>query len=230
MIPCSGSKNTARASRSAPKRLWKFSFSLGLLLLISLTLAPAAGATEFLVTESGTFSANVPVTFVSAPDATWSYSFLVSSTPSPSYYSLGSGFGTYVSDFQYTLNGTIVPSAQADYDEEPGEVAWSSSAEGGLLDVIVQNASGGFEGFGLTGPQIYSGSESSPTLLAGEFPVGTGSEFVITTGFPDPTITYSEPVTGSVLVEDATPEPPAVLLMLTGLLALAIVGRRKIMA
>jgi PEP-CTERM motif len=133
------------------------------------------------------------------------FNWQLPSSPAPpaSLVTLGSGFGLYpVSVFE---NGGPAIS--------PGEMDFFSASQlGGLVFFMGAN-----EYFNLTGPQLYSGSENSPTFRTGAFPV---SDF--NTGDPAGVLKISG-------VSTSVPEPSALLLLLIALgFALVISIARKL--
>jgi hypothetical protein len=192
-----------------------------LVLGLALAAVPAFADTTLLVSESGVFSSNVPTTLASAPNATWSYSFLVDSTPTVLSPLTGQYFVTIVSDFQFTLNGASVGTAVP--GTPPGAVFWWSASDGGLLTIAFDAEVGESAIFNQSGAQVYSGPESAPTILPGVYPLTDtpfSSEFDI---LDQSTYTYlySEPMSGDLYIQ-ATPEPSSVLLALTGFAAFAL--------
>jgi hypothetical protein len=117
------------------------------------------------VSGSGTFDPYVPTTAESAPNASWNFSFDVSSTPAVSNVYPGVSFDTSFSDFSYYLNGAPVTTTLT-------ELTWFNAGEAGLIDLIFPDG-----GLGLFGSQAYSGLESAPTILTGVYPFSTGYVF-----------------------------------------------------
>ncbi len=85
---------------------------LGLAAAIALAPIGAYADSFYLVSESGTFAANAPITPESAPNATFSYSFLIDATPVVNYVTNFTGpdcgFDAQFLNFTYTLNGVPV--------------------------------------------------------------------------------------------------------------------------
>ena len=183
-------------------------------LLAILFAASAAGGT-ISIGGSGTFSASTPSSAFSGPNQPWNFSFLVNSNPVVSNVTLGSGFDAAFSNFSYLLNGSPLAIT-------PTFVRFTSSTNQGMFEICFipacDPASGG--GFSFVGPQMYSGSESAPTILTGGF---TSTTFVVFFGralFPQTNVT----------VQAANvPEPMTLSLMGAGLLGLGFLRRyRKI--
>jgi len=169
----------------------------------------ASAQTNLLVTESGVWGAGAPSTDWTAPNESWSFSFVTSSTPAVSNVfdnEHGGFFDGASSDFSYTLNGSPVPTT-------PPQISWFSTGYGGLIDV---NLAGDFS-FEPLGDQAYTGSESDPTIVPGTYTLSGGGVFFFTPS------TDFLPLTGEVTITQVSaPEGGATLLYL--LLAAASCG------
>ena len=193
-------------------RRWLAFFATPFLLLPSCALA-----STLVVSESGTFAPNTPPTAFSAPGASFSYSFDVSSSPNATVVSLGNYFNTDFSNFTYTLNGVAsVPPV--------GSITFFSSGYNGLYDICFVTACNGANspgvGFELVGDQAYLGAENDPTILPGSYAPSEAS-FVSGSYFGD--LTSSSPVVIAPAVITpigATPELSGITLFGSGLLAL----------
>ena len=95
-----------------------------------LVMAPAANATPFHFTGSGTWNQGTPTTAYSQAGATWQFSFFLPDT-------LASNPATQVTNFSYSLNGSIIATSL------PGGVLFYSVANGGGFDLYptINNAS-----------------------------------------------------------------------------------------
>lgn len=187
------------------------------------TLSAAAPAASYKASFSGMFDASAPATAFSSPGASWSVSFDLDSNPIPlSGLPDGVKDGMYTTvpfaNFNYQLNG--VASAQAQY-----LVLYSTAGEGGLSvffsDVFFSQPRV-YEALELFGPQIYSGPESSPTILTGIFPtfsVGRPDSVQIASNW----VLYPQ---GNTVIT-VVPEPGTGLMLLTGALALSAFACRR---
>ena len=183
-----------------------------------LSLTSHALASTLTVSETGTFGAGTPSTAVSAAGGSFSYSFTLASDPTVSDVSLGNYFDPAISDFVYTLNGVTSSPAI-------GSITVFSFNSAGLFDICFTTAcsDGSVSGLGLqfTGPQIYSGSESSPSILTGTFtPTPLDASFAV--GNDSYFLAADSPITIA-----ATPEPSSITLLAGGLLASSALLRRR---
>ncbi len=165
-------------------------------------------AATLLLSTGGTYSGSTATSSWTAPGATWSVSFNVSSTPTVNSSISGNNFDTPVTNFVYLLNGSPVSVG-------PVDVAFYSTAEGGLIDIGLFGSSAlstPANGFVVLGPQAYSGPEASPTILTGAYAETANTLRVASTSFSQTlgSITISGP-------PPATPAPPSLFLTLVGL-------------
>jgi hypothetical protein len=176
---------------------------------------PCSGGT-LAVTDSGTWASDVPITTESVPGESWSLYFEVASNPTPINYTAGVQTVVPISNLIFNLNGTAV----------------QTEASGGSVELFTG------EGFRLYFPdgdafqiqdttQLYSGSETAPTVLPGSYPPGFANNaflFASSSGFYN--FTSNNIV---ITVATTTPEPSSFLLLGAGLAALAgVVARRMI--
>jgi hypothetical protein len=190
--------------------------ALGLAVVL-IFAAMSASAGTYVVSESGVFAANAPTTNESAPNATFSYSFLTSTTPvvnyTISFCGFVCGFDAQFSDFTYTLNGATVDTGTPD-------LTWWDTAAGGLIDVAFADGQ-----FSLFGSQAYTGLESAPTITPGIYPLDPTQSVFELDMYGD----GATPLTGDLSIV-ATPEPSSLLFLATGLLGLGSLIRRKLLA
>jgi hypothetical protein len=168
--------------------------------------------------DSGTFSASTPSDpfGFSGPSDTWSFSFEAdSNNPGPlSDVGMG-GFDFTFSDFSYFLNGSPVAITLT-------FIRFFSGTNGGGWEICFNGTTNATctEGMGTDGPQMYTGTTSAPTLIAGAFTSTGVGVSVGSTGFP-----YTEP-NNTMQAVDVVPEPPTALPTLTAVGLLALGGRR----
>lgn len=180
-----------------------------LLPVVALCWIPARASTIFY-SDSGTFSALTPSSAFSAPSETWAFAFQIDSNPAVSDVSLGNVFVAAFSDFSYMLNGSPVAIT-------PIRILFFNTVDGGGLGICFSGTPCA-NGFGITnsssGPQMYTGLESAPTMLSGEFNLNTGVSVSSTI--------YSQ--ANTTVQATVVPEPSTLLPIAAGLLALG--GRR----
>jgi hypothetical protein len=162
----------------------------------------SAGTVSY--SDSGTFSASTPSDAFgfSGPSETWAFSFQADTNPVVSDVGMG-GFSFAFSDFNYTLDGSPVAIT-------PTLIRFFSGTNDGGFAICFDGATFGTctEGLATDGPQMYTGTTSAPTLLAGPFLQSGLDAIVGGTTYPE-----ADPTT---LVASATPEPSTALLMLAG--------------
>ncbi len=166
------------------------------------------------VTDSGTWAGDAPTTTESSAGESWSLSFQVASSPVPISFITGVQTVVSITNLIFDLNGTPVQT------EASGDSVELFTGEGFRLtfpdgdDLQIQDAS-----------QLYSGSEASPTVLAGSYPPGfLNNAFLFTssTGF------YNFNSNNIVITDTTIPEPSSCLLLGAGLAALARVAACRI--
>lgn len=137
-----------------------------LLVFLLLGLPAALNAAPRLVSTSGVFGSNAPISLWSTPNRPWTLTFVIDEQPVVTNSSPGFFFRISRPDIRYggllyTVNGRVVPLPDGFV-----YVYGGMSAPFG----ICFNA-GCTRGFQMKGPQqVYSGPESAPTILTGTFP------------------------------------------------------------
>ena len=178
-------------------------FSLSALFLLSMVPALAA---PFTVSSSGTFLGSAPVTFYSAPNGTFSFSFEVDSNPVPT--SSGATFFTTVfSNLTYRLNGSIVAVS--------GNTAFFFTDAGDGGPVIKVTPSFDID---LRTPQIFSLPTSAPSILPGSYAISCGQ--FVTSAAPSTCTNMIASGSSVSVVAAGVPEPGTVGLGLMGLVGM----------
>jgi hypothetical protein len=174
--------------------------------LAFLVFAASLSAGSITISDSGTFSAGTATSTYSAPNETWSFSFTVDTNPAVFGVLPGDYFSAPFTGFTYSLNGSSLAIT-------PANIEFFSLGDEGLFNICMISTSCN-SGFYFQGPQMYTGSESTPTMLSGRF---TSTALAINTGAGYVT----QPNTTVQAVDSSVPEPSTFLTLVAGLLALA---------
>jgi PEP-CTERM motif len=158
-------------------------------------------AVPYTVSSSGTFNGSAPTTTLTAPNQTWSFSFLIDSNPVPIATFSSNRTELPISGFAYRLNGSLVSTNYASM------VFSLLSNGGGFASPQVD--------FDLYAPQMFSGTLASPTILPGVYTLVSPS-----------VINGASVVGAQVTIASAVPEPASVGLSLFGLVGLGLLRRR----
>ncbi len=169
--------------------------TLAWVVVLSLVTATVASAESIVISGSGTWSANAPSTEISAPNATWSFSFDVQSPLAN--YAL-----TPVSDGVYLLNGTSITAS------DPMTLAtFFVLFDGGGVDIALSSGTI----ISLIGPQLFDSTTFA--MLLGTYP-----DFGIAPN------DGSASGTGTVVVAVATSVPEPASIVSGGIGLIAVVG------
>lgn len=157
-----------------------------------LAFAPAANASPFVFTGSGTWDQGTPTTAYSEAGATWQFSFALPDT-------LASNPTTQATGFSYSLNGAAVATSL------PGGVLFYSVANGGGFDLYptIDNTSG----INVISLLFPSDVGSNLSLVPGVFQASIALNDGVAAGSGSGTVTIS-----------AVPEPSSIILLGTALL------------
>jgi len=151
-------------------------------------------------------------------DGTNNVSFSIPATPTPDSYSTGYSF-TFNS-VNVTVNGTTA-SYTVDFFNF-NDAGGLDIYNGVTNDLVVNNFGWSSDPNGSTGVQVYTGSESNPTFVAGVYPqTGAGADYFNSGS----TLTISDADPNS---STLTPEPSSVLLVGTGIIGCLGALRRKL--
>ena len=157
---------------------------VGLALVLLACYTGSLLAYPLTVTTSGTFSSTTPSSTFTTPNGVWSVTFNVASNPAVTSFVSGNYFIAPISNFVYTLNGTPV-------NVSPVALATFNSADFGLFNLGFLGSSPAppfpTNGLELYGPQMYTGPESSPTIVPGTYFASLDSAFVSAIGYQFPT-------------------------------------------
>ena len=176
-----------------------------LFLVLVVCWVPAyAGTISY--TADGTFSSSAPTSSWTGPNETWAFAFDADRHPTVLEYGNG-GFDFAFSGFSYFLNGSPVAIT-------PTFLRFFAGHNGGGFMICFNgttaaNCTDGFATPFFDWPQLYTGPNSAPTMLTGEF-TGDLGVAVNSTGYD------AGNTTG---VASAVPEPSTFMTLAAGLLA-----------
>jgi hypothetical protein len=136
-----------------------------LLLLLLLGLPGLATAAPRLVSTSGVFSPDTPISLWSMPNRPWTLSFVIDEQPvvtnsAPNFFFQPAMTSVRYAGLLYTVNGRLVPLPDG----------FVYVYRGGIGPFGICFNAGCTRGFQMVGPQqVYLGPESAPTILTGTF-------------------------------------------------------------
>ena len=181
--------------------------------------AVSLSASSITISASGEFVAGTLTSPFSAPDETWSFSFVVDTNPGVSNVNLGNYFDVDFSDFTYDLDGSPVAIT-------PEDIRFFSTSQYGGFSICFTTACSFFnspaDGFSILGKQMYTQSESAPTMSVGAFTSTYLEVYVDSYEF------LQQPPGHTTLLAELNPipEPSTIPILCAGLL-LATVGPRR---
>lgn len=180
------------------------------LLLLALPFTIHAGTVTY--SASGVFGPTAPVSFFTAPNQTWAFTFAVDVNPSVTLTVDSDGFNPAYTGFVYRLNGV-------DLGLTPAVISFWESASDGMFGVDF----GANNRLSLIGEQMFTGALTAPTMRYGVFVSTTGEfDYLMVDD-----VKYGS-LAGTVVY--ATPEPGSLLLMAGGGLVLVGLRRRHLKA
>lgn len=189
----------------------------GLSVMAVLLFAASLSASTITISAGGKFANLTASSDFSAPDETWSFSFVVNTKPAVSNVSLGNYFDVDFSDFTYSLDGSQVFIT-------PEDIRFFSTSQYGGFNICFTTACSFLDsptdGFSILDKQMYNGHESAPTMLTGTFSSTYLEVYVDSFEY-----LQQPPGHTMVLAGTTTPEPSTVPTVGAGLL-LVLAGRR----
>ena len=213
------------------RKLFTILALMGLAVGVSAVSARADGVTY---TVNSTYGSDVPATSVSEPGSTFTFVFTVPSTVSGDFSS-STGSGGFVD--LTGINVTFSSPTSAGFTA-PASISFAPSGGGGLFDLETVFSDGDDFLWMFFGPQIFSlnSSEDLATFLAGAFTVTPGPADLSGSLFAD--LTNPDAPTAGVLTGGSVnggspvtaPEPPSVMLLGCGFLALSGLARKRLIA
>ena len=192
-------------------------FALGLLVLVCFVTSPVfADSVLIQYTVTGSFSSSVNSAPLSGPSGSYSMSFTLPQNPTPDFFDTTLGdfaIGNVPINYSFQCQGCSSPTT---FSGNAFDVDFAGPGLGGMF--AIELLTGGHDYFfQFTGPTIFSGPVSDPTLLPGGPFSLTGGLFELDDNdfvdVGDATVTATAPGV-------ATPEPSTFALLLTAMAAL----------
>ncbi len=177
----------------------KFKTWLASAVLVLCLFQPALTANSLQFVGANVFPSDARASEYTAPDAAWSFSFVVDDHPVPQVLT-DAGFDVIFSNFNYSLDGAVIPVTP--------QIRFFSSDLGGMLDIGFENSADvdmdPITGLAFIGPGIFTGSTSEPILQMGSY-TATGGVFWVDS-FPVQSLTGTVVDVGA-LSDTTVPEP-----------------------
>lgn len=192
-----------------------------------LLIAASLSASTITISDSDTFSSTTGSSAFSGPDETYSFSFVVNTTPGVSNVDPGNYFDVDFSDFTYTLDGSPVTIT-------PVDIRFFNASQLGGFEIcfttacsFFDNPIDGFVFIGQLGRQMYSGSESAPTMLTGTFAPNFAYLYVDSAEFFEYFQNAHQTAHSILAATNPVPEPSTILTLGVGFLGIAATRLRR---
>jgi hypothetical protein len=204
------------------------------LFLSMILVAIPASADLLQVAVSGQFNGPALSTTLGAEGATWAITFEIDSQPAGIIALAGpdgTGFATSPSSLEYDLNGSAVTETffnGPSFFLDPSQPSDNKFNKESNLAVFIEDDAGDSVFFDFVGNQLFSGSPSNPEILTGTCDILAGTNAQIEDPDDDDGNETVNIGASSIVITDlSTPEPGAVVLFGTVLLATASRLKRR---
>jgi len=192
-----------------------------------LLIAASLSASSIVISDTDTFPSTTGNSEFSAPDETYSFSFVVNTTPGVYNVDPGNYFDVDFLDFTYSLNGSPV-------DITPVDIRFFNTSQLGMFEIcfttacsFFNNPSDGFVFIGQAGQQMYTGPESAPTMLTGTFAPNFAYLYIDSNEYFEYFQNPRTPTHFIVAATNPVPEPSTILTLGAGFLSLLVAGYRR---